>query len=324
MMSRISKNVRRLSGLALGWGVVACSEPASSTDLADTEPDGIATLGKDDGEGVRRRDPSSTTATSTSETSPAGSTGGVEDGEDTDDDDDASGGSPGTHSALRFDVGEYEDTISIGPTEEECDGLIATVRDMKDDHPDFEVYSGNRPYVGLVEVMLGDDNTPTLATDYDGPAMITSAESFYDWYHDVDGTNEAFTIELTLEEDGDGIYLFESDAFFPLDDMGFGNEGRSHNYHFTTEVHTSFTYTGGEVFTFRGDDDLWMFVNGQLVIDLGGLHSALSASVEMDTLELTIGETYPMDIFHAERHTSQSNFRIETTIDCFVAPLPEG
>ena len=32
-------------------------------------------------------------------------------------------------------------------------------------------------------------------------------------------------------------------------------------------------------------------------------------------LGIEIGQTYPMDIFHAERHTNQSNFRIETTID---------
>ncbi|MBC8071568.1 MAG: hypothetical protein IAG13_24795 [Deltaproteobacteria bacterium] len=43
---------------------------------------------------------------------------------------------------------------------------------------------------------------------------------------------------------------------------------------------------------------------------------------EMDTLGLTVGETYAMDIFHAERHTNESNFRIETTIECFVTPPP--
>ncbi len=42
----------------------------------------------------------------------------------------------------------------------------------------------------------------------------------------------------------------------------------------------------------------------------------------MDSLGLTLGETYPMDIFHAERHTNESNFRIETTIQCFVTPPP--
>lgn len=85
---------------------------------------------------------------------------------------------------------------------------------------------------------------------------------------------------------------------------------------------------GGEVFTFRGDDDLWMFINEQLVIDLGGTHSPLEASVNLDLeatrLGLVRGQTYPMAIFHAERHTTGSNYRIETNISCFkvVEPPP--
>ena len=39
---------------------------------------------------------------------------------------------------------------------------------------------------------------------------------------------------------------------------------------------------------------------------------------------LTPGQTYPMDIFHAERHTNESNFRIVTTIECFITPPPPG
>jgi fibro-slime domain-containing protein len=36
-----------------------------------------------------------------------------------------------------------------------------------------------------------------------------------------------------------------------------------------------------------------------------------------EEIGIEIGGTYPMDIFHAERHTDQSNFRIDTTIECF-------
>jgi fibro-slime domain-containing protein len=104
--------------------------------------------------------------------------------------------------------------------------------------------------------------------------------------------------------------------------MGFGHEGFAHNFHFTTEIHTRFEYQGGETFTFTGDDDLWLFINGRLAIDLGGLHPSLSATVDLDaqaaTLGITPGHEYAMDIFHAERHTDASNFRIETTIECIV------
>jgi fibro-slime domain-containing protein len=137
-------------------------------------------------------------------------------------------------------------------------------------------------------------------------------------------------LELELVEDppDSGIYVFDSDAFFPLDGMGFSNTpGQSHNYHFTTEVHVLFEYQEGQVFTFRGDDDLWIFVNGKLALDVGGLHEALEGTIDFDAqaaaLGITPGQNYEMDIFHAERQTSESNFRIETNIRCFE-PNPVG
>jgi fibro-slime domain-containing protein len=116
------------------------------------------------------------------------------------------------------------------------------------------------------------------------------------------------------------VYTFGSDSFFPLDDEGFGNSDyeRTHNYGFTTELHAKFEYNGGEHFTFTGDDDLWVFVNGKLAIDLGGLHSSASANLDLDAqaeaLGLELGKVYKLDLFHAERHIADSNFRVDTTL----------
>ncbi len=129
---------------------------------------------------------------------------------------------------------------------------------------------------------------------------------------------------LTLEATS-GKWVFDSSAFFPLDGLGFGNQNETHNYHFTTEIHASFVYLGGEVFTFRGDDDVWVFVNRKLALDLGGLHPPLEGTINFDAmaaqLGITPGSLYQLDIFHAERHTKGSNFRVETTIACLSSEI---
>lgn len=215
--------------------------------------------------------------------------------------------------------------------------LTGTLRDFKgyrdidgnittDGHEDFErknkvdVNSSNQTFeygldTGITTDTLGADGKPVYAG---GSFSTTTKENFDQWYRNVSGVNQSmsYNIQLTKQPDTN-IYSFDNNGeqFFPLDGLLMGNEGRNHNFHFTYEIPAKFTYQGGETFSFSGDDDVWVYIDGQKVIDIGGVHSREDASVDLDTLNLEEGETYDLNFFFAERHVTQSNFKIETSIE---------
>jgi fibro-slime domain-containing protein len=192
--------------------------------------------------------------------------------------------------------------------------LLAVTRDFRADGVNFEgVIADDR---NLVKGTLGTDEKPVFAQP--GPTQTTAGPAaFAQWYRNVSGVNSPYVVYLWFQPKG-GVLTFHSSAFFPLDGKGFGNQGNAHNFHFTTEVHTQFQYKGGETFHFTGDDDLWVFVNHKLAIDLGGVHGAETAQIDLDAqasaFGITKGTVYDLDLFHAERHTTQSNFQIETDL----------
>jgi fibro-slime domain-containing protein len=117
-----------------------------------------------------------------------------------------------------------------------------------------------------------------------------------------------------------GIYEYRNDSFFRLDNRGFGNQpsGQNHNFGFSMELHTVFEYKSGLNFTFTGDDDAWVFINGKKVVDLGGRHPSLSRSISLDTMSgFVVGKKYSLDFFYAERHTTQSHILINSNIIAF-------
>lgn len=208
-------------------------------------------------------------------------------------------------------------TTTIANSGTTCAGLFGVIRDFQaadvtGGHPDFEYKTLAEK--GIVTSTLGADRKPVYGDHPDGTMSTHGAHDFNQWYNDDKSVNRTFVVGLKLTN-RNNVQSFESGLFFPLDNQGFGNTNKQqHNFHFTTEIHTSFTYAGGETFTFIGDDDVFVYINNQLVIDLGGVHSSQTGSIKVDTLGLEKGKIYPLDIFQAERHTIYSHFRFDTTL----------
>ncbi len=232
-------------------------------------------------------------------------------------------------------------------------------------HPDFnDPLDGNGVIAfGLVQSTLGANGRPTLsyanASPTDATGLPKSSTRFDQWYDSASPWNIEVIRYLTLTRGANDSYKYDSTTqgfapfstkgFYPIDDGGWVtqgseslrladaniNDGANHNFNFTTETRFYFQYEGTEILNFSGDDDMWVFIDGKLCLDVGGLHGAQAATMNLanpaletnvtqrgivaackthlDSL-VTVANPKPlveMVIFHAERHTSGSNFKLD-------------
>ena len=204
--------------------------------------------------------------------------------------------------------------------------------------------SNNGRYMrGMVEEILGANGVPVQAAVFPENCKLTT--HINEWFlpqvvvqkNGKDYTNMTCR-SIEFVRDSNGFWIARKDetspegGLFLLDDFQYLDEENTvenpffdslstsnryikHNYGFTMKIQATFQYSPGQHLKFSGDDDVWIFINNRLVVDLGGQHAKASGGVSLDTLGLVVGEAYPFHVFYAERHTASSNFVLETSIN---------
>ncbi|MBU2223871.1 MAG: fibro-slime domain-containing protein [Gammaproteobacteria bacterium] len=201
-----------------------------------------------------------------------------------------------------------------------------TLRDFTFAHPDFD----NSGISGHSTGMVGDTlvgGVPVFI-GANGYGDVDNASTFATWFGDCNVVTPTMTcvqkynrqIIATLD-DSTNVVSYSNSSFFPLDDvLNDGDPYNNHNYSFTAQFGFDLIYNAGNqnTFSFTGDDDVWVFINDKLVMDLGGIHAAINGNFDMNTvaaqLGINEGEQYRFDFFFAERHYSQSNVAITSAL----------
>lgn len=218
---------------------------------------------------------------------------------------------------------------SLTPTPTLLGSYTGAFRDFAIVHPDFAI--SDQGGVGIIEATLSASRKPVARLPVRG--SLTSESAFNGWWTDTSsggqqGKTTALTLTLSSGASTDpDVLTFSSTQFYPRGYADGFADGPLPNRNFTWELHDAMPYVPGTQLGFAAADDLWVFVNGRLLVDLGGVHARQSTVIDLDTwaplLGLVSGQTYPVDLFFAHRgnHDPAITFQLLARPRCTAPAL---
>ncbi len=135
-----------------------------------------------------------------------------------------------------------------------------------------------------------------------------------------DQNGDSYRLTKVIDQNGKQLTT-AGNNFYPLDRVSSNEESeKSHNYFFGMRYDVTFKigdYVGPLNYTFTGDDDLWVVLDGKhIVIDLGGIHQAATKTVNLKPY--VEGEDkekeHTLTILYMERGAYESNCQMEFTL----------
>lgn len=201
--------------------------------------------------------------------------------------------------------------------------LTGTLRRFEN-HPNFgqgQPFNPQAQLTGIVSPTLtGSAPTPvfTEGSRTDAPLNFTTHADFNEWW--TDGT-DVQDFDITFVDVGgtltyNGAQATPGTQFFP-----YGNN----QYLFTFQVSGLLSFEADDFFNVTSDDDVWVFVNNTLFLEMAGVRPPITGGFTAANLiaaGLMANTNYKFDIFFAERNVELSQLTVSTDMSIAPVPLP--
>jgi len=195
-------------------------------------------------------------------------------------------------------------------------GLTATLYVLAPNHPDVEHGIDGSAVTGLVNPTLSAGGLPTVSalgasfSGQSGPITDVNAAGELQWWTPHGG--------IVSFESSNTISLPYNQHLFPnsgsSDGTGVGYSSARLDGTFSLPSAGSITINLGS------DDDAWVFIDGNLLVDNGGVHADVVAPTTSSSLA---AGTHRIDVFYADRHMVQSQLTLDADVSFTPISVPE-